>query len=156
MTSRAGWGWPIGSRMRTNMPGDSRRTPVPGRLQGLAKTPRTEMLPVVGLTWLLTKLMSPVRETVLALQAHQDRDLPALAGTLDLALVDGPADPQHGGLVDVEVGVHRVERDDGGQQGLVLVDQVAERVVIAADLAVDGRRDLGEVKVELVDLELAW
>ena len=86
MTSSAGCGWPIGRRIRTNIPGDSSRMPVGGL--GLGKTPRTEMLPVVGLTWLLTKLIVPlVREAVLALQAHQDRDQ-AVLRLLDLPLVD--------------------------------------------------------------------
>ena len=78
ITSSAGCGWPIGRRIRTNIPGDSSRTPLGGL--GLAKTPRTEMLPVVGFTWLLTKLIVPlVREAVFALQAHQDGDPAVLA-----------------------------------------------------------------------------
>ncbi len=71
---------------------------------------------------------------------------------LDLPLVDRPADPQQRGLVHVEVDVHRVDRHDRGQQRLVLVDQVAEGQVVAADLAVDRRGDLGELVAELVDL----
>jgi hypothetical protein len=40
--------------MRTNIPGLSSREPLLGL--GLAKTPRTEMVPVEGLTALLMKL----------------------------------------------------------------------------------------------------
>ena len=75
------------------------------------------------------------------------------SGTLDLALVDRLANPQQGRLVHVEVGIHRVERHDRGQQRLVLIDQVAQREVVAADLAVDRRGDLGELEVELVDFQ---
>ena len=82
---------------------------------------------MVGLTWLLTKLIVPcVREALLALKPHEDRDLHPLLGQLDLALVDRLAGAQQGRLVHVEVDVHRVDRHDRGQQGLVLVDQVAE------------------------------
>ena len=100
-----------------------------------------EMLPVAGLTWLLTKLMvpwcgkpsspcSPMKTGNLA-RSWSGLILPSL---IALRM------PQQRGLVHVEVDVHRVQRDDGGQQRLVLVDQVAEGQVVAADLAVDGRR----------------
>src|SRR3954471_9179811 len=69
-----------------------------------------------------------------------------------LARVPGLADPQQCRLVHVEVNVHRVERHDGGQERLVLADEVADGQVIAADLAVDRRGDPGELEVELVDL----
>ncbi len=111
---------------------------------GLGKTPRTRMLPVVGLTWLLTKLMVPwCGKPSSPLQAHEDRHLCAVLGRLDPPLVDRPADPQQGGLVHLEIGVHRVHRHDRGQERLVLVDQVAEGQVVAADLAVDRRRSPG-------------
>ena len=42
------WGSPSGIRTRTNMPGESSQAPCSGL--GLAKMPRTEMLPVVELT----------------------------------------------------------------------------------------------------------
>src|SRR5262245_53897120 len=59
-----------------------------------------------------------------------------------LAGDDLAQDAQHGALVHVEVGVHRVFRDDRGQDRLVLRGQVAERQVVAADPAVDGRANL--------------
>ena len=73
MTRSAGCGTPIGRRIRTNIPGD--KQPLAPLQLGVRRTlPRTRMLPVVGLTWLLTKLIVPlVREPVLALQAHEDR-----------------------------------------------------------------------------------
>src|SRR5438067_2096554 len=46
MTSSASWGWPMGSRMRTNIPGDSSRMPCASA--GFGKTPRIEMLAVLG------------------------------------------------------------------------------------------------------------
>ena len=67
-----------------------------------------------------------VREAVLALQPHEDGHLGTVFGHLDLPFVDRPAVAQQGGLVHLEVNVHRVHRHDRGQERLVLVDQVAE------------------------------
>ncbi len=143
---------PIGRRIRTNIPGESSRMPCCGF--GFGKTPRTEMLPVVGLTRLLTKSMSPWWGKPSALQAHEDRQVHAGPRWFDLPLVDRPAQPQQGRLIHVEIGIHRVLRDDRGQQGLVLVHQVAERQVVAADVAVNRRDDLGKVMIELIGLHV--
>ena len=56
-----------------------------------------------------------VRVTLLALEPHEDGHLRAVLGQLDLALVDRPADAQQGGLVHLEIDVHRVHRHDRGQ-----------------------------------------
>lgn len=58
ITSNAGCGLPIGSRTRTNIPGENSRIPLAGI--GLSITPRTVMLPVPELTRLLTKLITPL------------------------------------------------------------------------------------------------
>ena len=51
-----------------------------GRL-GLGKTPRTRMLPVVGIDLVVHEVDRPlVREALLALQAHEDRHLDAVLG----------------------------------------------------------------------------
>ena len=85
------------------------------------------MLPVVGIDLVVDEVDRPlVRKAVLALQRHGDRNSRALVGQLDLALVDRLASAQQGGLVHLEVGVHRVDRHDRRQEGLVLVDQVAD------------------------------
>ena len=138
-----------------NMPGESKRMPFSGL--GLGKIPRTRMLPVVGSTWLSRKLMLPWwGKRLLALEAHEDRQHLAGLGGLILPSLIALRTSQQGGLVHVEVGVHRVQRDDRGQHRLVLVDQVAERQVVAADLAVDRRLDLGEFEVELVRLQVVF
>ena len=67
-------------------------------------------------------------------------------GGLNPALVDRLSDAEQGGLVHVEVDVHRVKRDDRGQERLVLVDQVPGGQIIAADVTVDRRLHLGEIK----------
>ena len=96
-----------------------------------------------------------MRKAGLVLQAHEHGNAQAVgAPGLHLALVDRLADPQQGRFVHVEVGIHRVERDDCGQQRLVLVDQVAQGQVIAAHHAADRRDDIGEFVVEPVNLTI--
>ena len=56
---------------------------------------------------------------------------------------------QHRRLVHIEVHVHRVLGNDGGQQRLVGDDQVAARYKRASDEAADGRSRLGPFEVEL-------
>ncbi len=91
-----------------------------------------------------------VRKPLFALQAHQDLYFFRVADRLQLALVDHIAHSQHGALVDVEVGVHGVERHDRGEQRLILGDQVAQRVVIATDFAVDRRGNFAKFAVQLI------
>ena len=110
---------------------------------------------MVGLTWLLTKLTSPsCGKPSSPCSPMRTGSFAPLARGLILPFVDRLPDAQEGRLVHVEVGVHRVERDDRGQQRLVLVDQVAEGQVVAADHAVDRRDDPGEFLVQLVDLHV--
>ena len=87
MTSSAWWGMPIGRRIRTNIPGD--KQPMAALRRGFGKTPRTRMLPVVGLTWLLTKLIFPWCGIALfALQAHEHRQLsPSLGSSIFPSLI---------------------------------------------------------------------
>src|SRR5262249_25575924 len=140
MTSSAGRGWPIGIRTRTNIPGESSRTPPSGL--GLGKTPRKAMLPVAGVAWVVTKVrVPPCGKPASPCSPIRTGNWPCGSGLIRPAF-RGVAEPQQRRLVHVEVDVHRVERHDGGQERLVLVDQVADGQVIAADLAVDGRRDL--------------
>ena len=53
-----------------------------------------------------------------------------------------------GTLVDVEVEVDRIERDDVGEHRLVGVDEVADGDELARDPAGERRLDLGELEVE--------
>ena len=92
--------------------------------------------------------------TLLALQPDIDPDVASIFRHGDLALVDRLADAQDRELVHVEIDVHRVDRHDGGEEGRILGDQVAERVEVSADMSVDRRSDLREFKVELRLVEL--
>ena len=47
--------------------------------------------------------------------------------------------------------IHGIERDNGCQRRLILIDEIAQRVVIAADPTADGRAYLAEAEIELVD-----
>src|SRR5690606_24639114 len=85
-----------------------------------------------------------VRETVLVGQADANRI--ARAGALALARQFGVA--QVGLFVALEVHVHRVLRDQRGQQGRVGLGEVAFGDHGAADAAVDRRADLGELQVQ--------
>ena len=90
-------------------------------------------------------------KTGFALQSDVDGYFPRLI-PLNLALVDRPPDPQQRAFVHVEVDVHRIQRDDGRQQRLVLNHQVAQCEEVTAGLAVDRRGHLGEAEIEAVDL----
>ncbi len=90
-----------------------------------------------------------VRISRLVLQAHQDREFLSTMGD-EFASIDGIADFEQRPLVKVEVGIHRVERDDRGEQRLVLVGQVAQRQIVAADHPIDRRGDLAKIEVEFV------
>ena len=76
-----------------------------------------------------------------------------LVGRLGLAFADQLPDALDGALVHVEVGVHRVDRHDRGQQGaaalVARLDQVAHRDDVAADAPADRRGDLRVVQVQL-------
>src|SRR3546814_2082270 len=54
-----------------------------------------------------------------------------------------------GALVDIEVEVDRIERDDPRQDGLVRRDEIADGDEVAVDAAADRRPDLGVLEVEL-------
>jgi hypothetical protein len=61
-----------------------------------------------------------------------------------------PAEREHVALVDIEVGVDRVPRDDRRQQGrLALADEVAGVDARLVDVSGDGRRDLRVAQVDL-------
>jgi hypothetical protein len=49
--------------------------------------------------------------------------------------------------------IARIERDHRGQQRLILVDQVAQRQVVAADATFDRGGNLRETEVQVVDFE---
>ena len=149
-TKMAGWGWPIGSRTRTNIPGDSveRRW----RAWDYRSAPHRQAARV-GVHLVIDEVDVPlVRKSVLVLQPHEDGN-PALLISLHRPFVDRLADTQHRPLVNVEIDVHRVQRYDRRQQCLILNDQVAQSQEIAANLAVDRRSDFGEAEIQLVDLQ---
>src|SRR3546814_4248520 len=50
---------------------------------------------------------------------------------------------EEGALVDIEVEVDRIERDDPRQDGLVRRDEIADGDEVAVDAAADRRPDLG-------------
>src|SRR3546814_3833795 len=54
-----------------------------------------------------------------------------------------------GALVDIEVEVDRIERDDPRQDGLVRRDEIADGDEVAVDAAADRRPDLGVLEVAL-------
>lgn len=92
-----------------------------------------------------------VRVAVLAAQAEVHRALAArvatgLAGQLDVL--------EEHALVGVEVGVDLVGADQGGEQGLPGVDQVAGGDLGAADATVDRRGDPGEAQVQACRVQL--
>lgn len=92
-----------------------------------------------------------MRVAVLAAQAEVHRALAArvatgLAGQLDVL--------EEHALVGVEVGVDLVGADQGGEQGLPGVDQVAGGDLGAADATVDRRGDPGEAQVQARRVQL--
>ena len=75
--------------------------------------------------------------------AHRVIRVGAFAPAAELAI------PQEGLLIRLEVDIDRVLRDDAGEDGLVGLDEIAERQHRAADFAGNRRTDLGEVEIEL-------
>ena len=121
--------------------------------QGIGKHPAHQDAAGRGVILVVDEVDRPlVWKAILALERHGDRNSRVLVGELDLALVNGLAGAQQGGLVHLEVDVHRVDRNDRGEEGLVLVDQVALGEIIAADLPVDRRDDPGEFVIQPGDL----
>ena len=105
-----------------------------------------------------------VGKSLLSGQAQRNGPL-GLAVRLGLAFADQLPDAQDGALVHVEVGIHRVHRHDGGEQGAAVLvprlDQVAHRDDVSADAPADRRCDprvlqvqRGEVAVGLGDIEV--
>ena len=108
-----------------------------------------DKVPVAALIWLSTKSMAAlVRETLLARQRDGDLDR-GVARVLDLALVDHLLVGDDGALVHVGVGVDGIDADDVGEHRRVARDEVAHGDLLAADAAVDGGFDRGEIQVEL-------
>ena len=95
-----------------------------------------------------------LREPVLTSDPHRDGKRDSVLTPLKLAIVDRLANPQERGLVHVEISIDRIERDHRCEQCLVLVDQIAHREVIPADLAVDRGCNLGEFNVELKQFQV--
>ena len=94
-------------------------------------------------------LVSPV--SVTATGFGVSRELGRLPSNHSLLL-------QVGRLVHVEIDVDRIERDDRGQQGRAAVaalHEIADADEMAADAAVDRRRDMGEFEIELGRLQRA-
>ena len=92
-----------------------------------------------------------MRIAFFARQPHEDEHIPIFR-QMEPSFDDSPLDAEQTRCVHIEISVHGIERDDGGQQRRILVDEVAARHVVTADLAVDRRRDTREFEVELVDL----
>src|SRR5579883_610968 len=82
-----------------------------------------------------------MRKSGFALDRHPDGDSRQLAARFGQQPLVGP-------LLNIEVGVHLLHRDDGGEQRLVFAHDVAGGVVIPADASADGSVDLGEREVE--------
>ena len=114
--------------------------------------PGRRRVPVFGLTWLSTKLIVPWWGNPPRWPGRAHTGHSAVAGRLGLAFADQLPDAQHRVLVHVEVGVHRVHRHDGGEQGAAVLvprlDQVAHRDDVSADAAADRRGDLRVLQVQ--------
>ena len=126
------------------MPGESIRL-------GLGNTPRSRSVPVIMSRRLSAKSIMPfVRIAVLIRQPQKDLEL-GLAGRaqLPLPLQNHAPQFQQRPLVDVEIGVDRVQRDDRGQRGLIGLDHVARIDQLPAHPAVARGVDLGPREVEL-------
>ena len=134
----------MGTRTRANMPGERSRLGL-----GIGKRPRICNVPVIWSTRVVDEVDRPlVRIAVLVGQPQEDRQL-GLLGRLDLAGAEQATEPQHAPLVYVEIGVYRVERDDGGEDGVVGLDEVARVDPLPADPAADRGGDDAPVEVEL-------
>ena len=110
------------------MPGDEFGRPI-GESYGLANTPRTRIVPVCGSTVLLTKSSVPLQGELpldVVGQPHPHLHF-ADAPRLNHPLADHLPDAQQRRLLDVEVGIHRIDRHDRGQERGVGIDQVARR-----------------------------
>ena len=73
---------------------------------------------------------------------------------LHLAFADQFLDAFDGGLVDVEIDVHRVEGDHRGQLGLVRCHQVAARDERLPQSPRDRRGDLRPTEIEVSGLQV--
>ena len=96
---------------------------------GLPMTPRTRSVPVLESTLLSLKLIVPLcgksrRRSSVSSESPTSTGISASCLDLILPSRDQAAEPEHRPLVDVEVDVHRVERDDRRQGRLVGLDQV--------------------------------
>ena len=95
--------------------------------------------------------LAVMRRLGLAGQRHLHR-IRRIARTRPLALEPEPVVPQIGRLVDVEIDVDRIERDDRGQQrraAVAALHEIAGADEMAADAAGDRRHHMGEFDVEL-------
>ena len=134
------------TRIRTREPGTNCAS-------GFGTTPRTWIVPVCGSTWLLAKSSTPAcGKAVVGLQAEgegelrlADRRRPGRAG---FAADCGVALERT--LVDVEVDVDRVDRDDRRQHRVAPagVDEVAGGQHRPADAPGDRRGDLRVLQVQ--------
>src|SRR5262249_17956850 len=92
-------------------------------------------------------------------QAERHRP-PGLPGRPELAFADQLPDALDGALVHVEVGVHRVHRHDGGEQGAAALvprqDEVAHRDAVAAHAPADRRGDRRVFQVQPARGHLGW
>ena len=86
-------------------------------------------------------------------QSHLDLNLALLEG-LDDSLANQLLNPQHGRLLDVEEGPHRIDGADRGQERVVGPDQVSLGDKGPADAAADGSGDPGKLQVQLRRLDL--
>src|SRR6516225_3646986 len=74
--------------------------------------------------------VSFVRIAIFAFQSDEDGQL-ALLIALDLSLVDRAPNSQNCVFIDVEIYVHRINRHNGRQLRLILVDKVSWRQEIS-------------------------
>ena len=93
-----------------------------------------------------------MRISGVALQSDFDGKLPRFE-RLDLPFVVRLANHLQRDLIHVEINLDRIERYDGGQLRLILVDQIAGRQKVAANLAIDRRKNPAKAEIELEHLK---
>ena len=131
-----------GTFMRPNMPGCS--TP-----SLLSKRARTRIVPVAWSSRFSAKSSLPLNGRPRRSARRTVTSRPPAPSCIEPPRVAGVAGiGEVGALIDVEIEVDRIDRDDRGQQGLVRLHEIADRDQAAVDAAGQRRLDLGEFEVE--------
>src|SRR5262249_24009691 len=86
-----------------------------------------------------------VWKTLFGRESDSDRYNRALGARLELSFPNQLLHTEDGCLIDVEINVHRIQRDDGGQKRLIGKGQVAASEECATNSSGDGRGDTGEI-----------